>query len=107
MPGACAWPLVGDLFGEPFDIHDTAGSAEPSLAARREAGMGSQPLGGERGEHGSMPNEKGRPPLHGGEEEEIASITLLSRGPTRVRSRAGWSRTACRRSRRLRPIGSS
>ena len=50
-----------------------AGSAEPSLAARREAGMGSQPLGGERGEHGSMPNEKGRPPLHGGEEEEIAS----------------------------------
>ena len=40
-----------------------AGSAEPSLAARREAGMGSQPLGGERGEHGSMPNEKGRPPL--------------------------------------------
>ena len=23
MPGACAWPLVGDLFGEPFDIHDT------------------------------------------------------------------------------------
>lgn len=35
--------------------------------------MGSQPLGGERGEHGSMPNEKGRPPLHGGEEEEIAS----------------------------------
>lgn len=25
--------------------------------------MGSQPLGGERGEHGSMPNEKGRPPL--------------------------------------------
>jgi RNA-directed DNA polymerase len=50
-----------------------AGSAEPSLAARREAGMGSQPLGGERGEHGAMPNEKGRPPLHGGEEEEIAS----------------------------------
>ena len=50
-----------------------AGSAEPSLAARREAGMGSQPLGGERGEHGSMPNEKGRPPLHGGEEEKIAS----------------------------------
>jgi group II intron maturase len=51
-----------------------AGSAKPSLAARREAGMGSQPLGGERGQHGSMPNEKGRPPLHGGEEEDaIAS----------------------------------
>ena len=48
-----------------------AGSAEPSLAARREAGMGSQPLGGE---HGSIPNEKGRPFLYGGEEEDaIAS----------------------------------
>jgi len=50
-----------------------ASSAEPSLAARREAGMGSRPLGGERGKHGSVPNEKGRPPLHVGEEEEIAS----------------------------------
>ena len=50
-----------------------ASFAEPSLAARREAGMGSRPLGGERGKHGSVPNEKGRPPLHGGEEEEIAS----------------------------------
>ena len=37
MPGACAWPLVGDLFGEPFDIHDTGSEVvgDPVLELHR------------------------------------------------------------------------